>query len=343
MNHCHNCGLSIGETVTFCATCGAPVSVAVAGTALESATPPSAQEFVTPSSVLESVTPPSAPVEADAQSTAAAPAMAACRLCGGQLPTIDAAGVCPACRAQVALFVAAESEEPRTVSLATGVPAAGRERVTVVNAIYSALADDGTCPACRAMDGRETTDAAAAVVWTPNPQCDNPAGCRCLVFFEHESLSVDEEREFVDYAAGRGLRVTAAAVAAFHEEKRRARTQVEQRLDEASRLLCEARTLEKSDPRDAVALYRKAVESLLAAGESPLDEYRVRRDLPLALNRLTLLLERMGRAAEALDEIDRAASRGILERDDCGRKSDREALRKRSRRLHERRGAVVTG
>jgi hypothetical protein len=294
MNHCHNCGLSIGETVTFCATCGAPV-------------------------------------------------MAACRLCGGELPTIDAAGVCPACRAQVALFVAAESEEPRTVSLATGVPAAGRERATVVNAIYSALADDGTCPACRAMDGRETTDAAAAAIWTPNPQCDNPAGCRCLVFFEHESLSVDEEREFVDYAAGRGLRVTAAAVAAFHEEKRRARTQVEQRLDEASGLLREARTLEKSDPRDAVALYRKAAESLLGCGESPLDERRVRRDLPLALNRLTLLLEGMGRAAEALDEIDRAASRGILERNDCGRKSDREALRKRSRRLHERLGAVVTG
>lgn len=80
----------------------------------------------------------------------------------------------------------------------------------------------------------------------------------------------------------------------------------------------------------------------MECGASPLDESRVRRDLPLAFNRLTLVLKTMRRDAEALDEIDRAASWGILERDDCGRKSDREALRNRSRRLRERQGAVVT-
>jgi len=75
----------------------------------------------------------------------------------------------------------------------------------------------------------------------------------------------------------------------------------------------------------------------MAYGESPLDERRVRRDLPAAYNRLTLVLKALGRDDEALAEIDRAAALGILERDDCGRKADREALRHRSRRLRERR------
>jgi hypothetical protein len=265
----------------------------------------------------------------------------ACGLCGREPAILDIAGVCPACRAEIAPFLVAAPEESAGVSLATGEAVAARERVTIANAIYSALADDGTCPACRAMDGRETTDIAVAATWAPNPSCSSPAGCRCLVFFEHESLAPDEEREFVDYAAGHGLHVSATTVAAFHEEKRGLRAQAERRLDEASQLLREAHTLEKSDPADAVTLYRSAIESLMDGRESPLDERRVRRDLPLAFNRLTLVLDGMGQSAEALDEIDRAAAWGILERSDCGRKSDREALKKRHRRLRERPGAGV--
>jgi hypothetical protein len=324
MKYCQNCGLSVGEKATFCATCGALVPVAVAAAADESA-----------ASLL-------APAETGRGPSAAAADRPVCRLCGQGTPTLDAEGVCPACRGEIALFVAFRPEEEPAVSLATSEAAAGGERVTIVNAIYSALADDGTCPECGAMDGRETTDIAAAASWAPNSHCSNPTGCRCVVFFEHESLSADEEHEFVDYAAGRGLPVTAATVAAFHDEKRRRRAEVDRRLDNASGLLREARTLEKSDPRGAVGLYRRAVEGLMECSQSPLDEHRVRHDLPLAFNRLTLVLKGMGQDAEALDEIDRAASWGILERDDCGRKSDREALRNRGRRLRERRGAVVT-
>ena len=62
----------------------------------------------------------------------------------------------------------------------------------------------------------------------------------------------------------------------------------------------------------------------------------MRRDLPLAFNRLSLVLKSLGRDAEALEAIDRAAALGLLERADCGRKADRDALSKRARRLRER-------
>ncbi|MGZ4198738.1 MAG: hypothetical protein ACXVP1_00970 [Thermoleophilia bacterium] len=324
MKYCHNCGLSVGEKATFCATCGVLLPVEVGAAAPGPAAPSPA------------------PAETGGEPSAVAADRPVCRLCGQGESGSDPDGVCSVCRAEIALFVALEPEESPDVSLATNETVAGRERVTIVNAIYSALADDGTCPECGAMDGRETSDIASAASWAPNPRCSNPAGCRCMVFFEHERLCAGEERRFVDFAAGRGMPVTAATVASFHDEQRRLREEVDRRLDNASGLLREARTLEKSDPRGAVGLYRRAIEGLMECSESPLDEYRVRHDLPLAFNRLTMVLKGMGQDAEALDEIDRVASWGILERDDCGRKSDREAIRNRARRLRERREAVVT-
>ncbi len=305
MRFCRDCGLSIGETATFCATCGA-------------------------------VAPVDAPVADAATPESAASERPACRLCGREEPAVDAAGACPDCRAAIAVFVAAEPRESLAVTLATSDAGAAGQRHTIANAIYSALADDDTCEHCRALDGRETTDVAVAATWAPNPHCGNPAGCRCLVFFEHESLAADEQQQFVDYAADHGLQVTAPAVAAFHDEQRRRRQQIDRHLEEVAGLLRDARPLERSSPQRAVALYRKAVDGLLACGEAPLDERRVRRDLPLAFNRLTLVLQVMGRGAEALDEFDRAASLGLFARDDCGRKSDREALSNRGRRLRER-------
>lgn len=328
MNYCHNCQLSIGETATFCATCGALVPVGAA-----------AQESA--ASSVEPAAPPAASSAASLDSSApAVTGPAACSLCGRAATAVED-GVCPACRDDLALFLAAGAEGSGGVSLAGSLPATGRERFTVSNAIYSALADDDTCPECRAMDGRETNDLAAAATWAPHRHCQSPQGCRCVVFYEHESLAAGEERAFVDYAAARGLHVTAPAVSAFHEEARKAEHKADEHLEDASRSLDEARALEKHDPRQAVTRYREAIESLMAYGESPLDERRVRRDLPVAFNRLTLVLKALGRDDEALAEIDRAAGLGILERDDCGRKADREALRHRSRRLRERRTVAV--
>jgi hypothetical protein len=291
MKYCHDCGLSIGEKATFCATCGALV--------------------------------PSAPP---------------CTMCGSDA---DEGGVCPACRAALATFVARGPEEP-VLSLAASNSSPDAPLATVATAIYSAVADADTCPACAAADGTETDDPAAAAGWAPNPRCTNPAGCRCLVFYEHERLEADEEHDFVAFAAARGLGVTAATVAAFHADGRERRAQTEQRLCVAAELLRGAAAFEKTEPERAAALYREAIDALLACGPAPLDERAVRHDLPLAFNRLTLVLKGLGREAEALDEIERAASWGIPERADCGRKSDRDALRNRARRLRGHVTAAAT-
>jgi len=288
MRRCHNCGLSIGDTATFCATCGTP-----------------------------------------------APAPPTCRLCRGAASDLGADDLCASCRARVDLLVAATPDERPALSLAGHGPL-DEAQATVANAIYSAVADEATCPECAAMDGRETNDVATAAGWTPNPRCSAPGGCRCAVFFEHDWLAAGEERAFVEFAAGHGLTPGAAAVAAFHAELLRRHEHVERRAGEAAELLAQARACEKDEPLEAVALYERAIELLLSCTEAPLDEQAVRRELPLAFNRLSLVLKNAGREVEALEAIDRAAALGVLERADCGRKADRDALRKRAVRLRER-------
>ncbi len=288
MRRCHNCGLSIGDTATFCATCGEP-----------------------------------------------APAAAACRLCRDAAPALGRDDLCETCSERIALLVAEAPDERPMASLAGRGPVAGPAHITVANAIYSAVADEATCPECAAMDGRETTDIETAAGWAPNARCSAPGGCRCAVFFEHEWLAAGEQSAFVEFAAGRGLPAVAATVAAFHAEQLHRRERVDRELDEAAKLLTRARACEKAEPPEAAALYERAIELFLACSETPLDEPEVRRELPLAFNRLSLVLKNMGRAAEALEAIDRAAALGLLERVDCGRKADRDALSKRARRLRE--------
>jgi zinc-ribbon domain len=288
MRRCQNCGLSIGDTATFCATCGEPVPVA-----------------------------------------------ASCRLCHGASPDLAPDDLCETCRERIALLVAETPDERPAVSLAGRGPVADAAHVTVANAIYSAVADEATCPACAAMDGSETSDIAAAEGWAPNARCSAPGGCRCAVYFEHGWLVAGEESAFVEFAAGRGLPVGAATVAAFHAEQLRRRERIDCQVSEATELLTQARTCEKDEPQEAVALYDRAIELLLACTETPLDEPAARRELPLAFNRLSLVLKKTGRDTEALEAIDRAAALGLLGRVDCGRKADRDALIKRGRRLRE--------
>jgi hypothetical protein len=249
--------------------------------------------------------------------------------------------VCPDCAGALAAFVTSRSEHGSVVSLAAGDGAGANGGGTAVNAIYSAFADADTCPECLAMDGGETADVATARGWAPNPRCTSRLGCRCAVFFEHESLADGEQSEFVEFASARGLGVTAQAVAAFHEDRRRLSDEVERRLRDTARLLEDARDLEKPDPQQAVTLYREAIDGLMGSSESPLAEPQVRRDLLHAFNRLTIVLKTMGREAEALGEIDRATSWGLLDDSGSGRKADREAVRNRGRRLREALGVLA--
>ena len=106
------------------------------------------------------------------------------------------------------------------------------------------------------------------------------------------------------------------------------------RLREAALPMHEARDCETTDPAKAVALYRQAILALLEAASDPLDREAVRHDLLVIFDRLSLVLKREGRPKEALEEIDCAASLGLLDCRDQGIKGHRESLRKRRESLH---------
>jgi hypothetical protein len=105
------------------------------------------------------------------------------------------------------------------------------------------------------------------------------------------------------------------------------------RLREASHPMHEARACETTDPALATALYRQAILALLEAAADPLDRESVRHDLLVIFDRLSLVLKREGLPEEALEEIDCAASLGLLDCRDHGVKGHREALRKRGESL----------
>jgi hypothetical protein len=111
--------------------------------------------------------------------------------------------------------------------------------------------------------------------------------------------------------------------------------QLRGRQDEASS--CESAVLrareagrcEKADATRAAVLYRQAIVEFLESSEDPLDSPYVRGQVLTAFDRLSLVLKRSDLKAEALEEIDSAASLGLLDRQDTGTKTRREALSKR--------------
>jgi hypothetical protein len=105
------------------------------------------------------------------------------------------------------------------------------------------------------------------------------------------------------------------------------------RLREAALPMHEARDCETTDPAKAVSLYRQAILALLEAAADPLEREEVRHDLLVIFDRLSLVLKREGLPKEALEEIDCAASLGLLDCRDHGIKGHLEALRKRRKSL----------
>lgn len=101
------------------------------------------------------------------------------------------------------------------------------------------------------------------------------------------------------------------------------------RLRDAAFPMHEAGDLEKTDPERAVTLYREAILRFLEATADPLDHESVRHDLLVVFDRLSLVLKREGQPGDALEEIESAASLGLLDCADHGIKGHREALKKR--------------
>ena len=105
------------------------------------------------------------------------------------------------------------------------------------------------------------------------------------------------------------------------------------RVRDAALPMREAGDVEKTDPERAVALYRESILRFLEAAADPLDQETVRHDLLVVFDRLSLVLKRQGQPEEALEEIDSAASLGLLDCRDRGVKGHREALAKRRESL----------
>ncbi len=110
-------------------------------------------------------------------------------------------------------------------------------------------------------------------------------------------------------------------------------TAATRRRREASLPMVEAERLEKTEPLRSAALYREAIIGLLESAADPLDHEGVRRDLLQIFDRLSVVLKRAGLPGEALEEIDCAASLGLLDCQDQGIKGHREALKKRRESL----------
>jgi hypothetical protein len=110
-------------------------------------------------------------------------------------------------------------------------------------------------------------------------------------------------------------------------------TTASRRRREASLPMVEAERLEKTEPLRSAALYREAIIGLLESAAEPLDHEGVRRDLLQIFDRLSVVLKRAGLPEEALEEIDCAASLGLLDCQDQGIKGHREALKKRRESL----------
>ena len=105
------------------------------------------------------------------------------------------------------------------------------------------------------------------------------------------------------------------------------------RVRDAALPMRQAGEVEKTDPARAVALYRDSILNYLEAAADPLDQERVRHDLLVIFDRLSLVLKREGQPQEALEEIESAASLGLLDCQDHGVKGHREALKKRRESL----------
>lgn len=200
----------------------------------------------------------------------------------------------------------------------------------VAYAEWSCLNDDDSCDACKILDGLAWIPSLVRVPEPPLGGCTSREGCRCTpVFIMKESAGALETANFVQRLGGRA---EASQVRAFWEKKRAPLLKKRTMQGLANGKSQEASGLEKSDPTQAIALYRESIQLVFdAAGAHP--EHWDLNSLPHLFNRLTLVLERSGDAEAALVELSRYEG---LDCSEFATAAQREALTKRRVRLLKR-------
>lgn len=110
---------------------------------------------------------------------------------------------------------------------------------------------------------------------------------------------------------------------------------VDSRLAAIARTLRDADRCERDDAPRAAEIYRAAIIAYLEATVDPLGCEEARRGLLRSFDRLSLVLQRAGLTAESLEQIEMAASLGLLDSHDERTEGYREALRRRRKSLSD--------
>jgi tetratricopeptide (TPR) repeat protein len=146
------------------------------------------------------------------------------------------------------------------------------------------------------------------------------------VYVDSSERGANDVAAFIRASGGR---VTGEQIAAYHESKQAPLRQKNERQRLASTKASAAYEAEKDNPEEAVTLYQESIMIERELAETSPDQWSW-RNFPSLYNRLTLVLERLGRYEEALRDI---ASFELLPCQSQGTKSDRDAIEKRKTRL----------
>jgi hypothetical protein len=180
------------------------------------------------------------------------------------------------------------------------------------------------------MEGSVWLRSATPPASAPLHTCTNPDGCRCLTVME--IAQAGPEPDDVVYIRSLGGVATPQQMAKYEaalEAKRYAQRKDEDKISGASDAVLAAWRLEKTDPDRAVTMYRESLTVFKAGMGTPAREW-LPSHVHFTYNRLTMLLVKLGRANEALKELE---DHDALRLPPEGSKADLDAMEKRKERL----------
>jgi hypothetical protein len=305
---CVQCGLSIGESATFCQVCGTRAGDGDA-TAVAVATVAPLQAVVSEPGAVDP--------ELAAQSDAV-PATGHSSLSDVEPVTDDA---------QLVADLAAEYEAGSVSALDLDVGVA-----EATEAEQAATADAPEAEAAADAEAAELEVAEpAAVVEGPEP--DEPV---VVEAHEAEEPVIIDEPEAAETEPGEPVAGPEAAVLADRPEAAEGPAEeaeaaeaaegtlaesaddaLERKMAEIAALLEFGSRCEDANPARAAVVYGEVVVGCLEVSDDPLASEPVRRDLVQGFDRLSFVLERQGLPEEALAVVDDAVALGLLDGEDA--------------------------
>jgi len=209
--------------------------------------------------------------------------MGMCRSCGrkGLFLSLDENGLCRDCRDQ-----------------------SGGEMSEAAVIRWSCLEDSESCAACRALENTTWLPEVPPPASAPLSTCTSPEGCRCVTVTEIAQFGIDEPADvaFLRRLGGVATSQQMAKYEAERDSERYANRQEDDRIHQAGETVTAAWRLEKTDPGRAVTMYRESLAVYKEGMRGPAGSW-LPSHIHFTYNRLTMLLEKLGRWDEALKEL----------------------------------------